>query len=490
MVIYIQNRMDRLRTLLMLILIVSSNVIEAQAPQSFNYQAVARDASGNILANTAVSIRISVHQGSSTGTIVYSESFAANTNQFGLFTLNIGQGAIESGLFGVINWGAGNYWMQVEMDPLGGTNFTDMGASQLLSVPFALYSDQSGTPGPTGATGVTGPTGILPAGTASGNTTYWDGTDWVLNSDNLYNSGSKIGIGTSNPTHKLDVIGSNSFVDGNYSFYSTLNTDIGQYHGMFYNMVNGYKGFAGMNRTWYDSPPYDSLRMSMIIFDSTKTHLVAFVPYYEQYWGLRIKVTNGLPNSILSNMYSNTRGVDVGLYINAGSVLLRSVRGHYFSKIALDTNSMALKYSYSKDSAATYLPRFAVDTLGNAYIAKSLGVNLPALGVSNSTFQVSGSMSANVVNLTASDSPYDVLSTDFSVFFTTGNADCILNLPPAIGSLGRIYILKKIDAAGTGTLTIYPDGTETIDGSASIVLPASAIGIMRVQSDGLNWQTW
>jgi hypothetical protein len=43
------------------------------------------------------------------------------------------------------------------------------------------------------------------AGSATGNTTYWDGTQWVLNSSNIYNAGANIGIGTTSPTYKLSV---------------------------------------------------------------------------------------------------------------------------------------------------------------------------------------------------------------------------------------------------------------------------------------------
>ena len=64
--------------------------LRAQAPQSFNYQAVARDVSGKILANQNVGVKIIIHVGSSTGTPVYAETFTTTTNLFGLFTLAIG----------------------------------------------------------------------------------------------------------------------------------------------------------------------------------------------------------------------------------------------------------------------------------------------------------------------------------------------------------------------------------------------------------------
>ena len=71
----------------------------AQAPESINYQAVARDNSGNLLANQAIRFRLSILQGSVVGTVVYSETQLKTTNQFGLATLSIGSGTVLSGSF-------------------------------------------------------------------------------------------------------------------------------------------------------------------------------------------------------------------------------------------------------------------------------------------------------------------------------------------------------------------------------------------------------
>jgi hypothetical protein len=70
-----------------------------------------------------------------------------------------------------------------------------------------------GVRGATGSTGVTGATGSVGSGTAIGNTTYWDGTQWVLNNNNIYNAGANVGIGNAIPSHKLDVTGSGRFTD-------------------------------------------------------------------------------------------------------------------------------------------------------------------------------------------------------------------------------------------------------------------------------------
>ena len=131
-----------------LILMVLINQAIAQVPQGFNYQAVARNSVGVLIQGTTLGIKLSIHQGSATGTVVYSERQTPATNQFGLFTVTVGQGTFLSGnAFNTLNWSTGNYWLEVEMDVTGGSTYTTMGTSQLLTVPYALYADKVGTAG-------------------------------------------------------------------------------------------------------------------------------------------------------------------------------------------------------------------------------------------------------------------------------------------------------------------------------------------------------
>ncbi len=118
----------------------------AQAPQGLSYQAVARDNSGQLLPNQQLGLRISILNGSSLGPVVYQETFTPKTNSLGLFTLAIGYGTATSGNFDAINWGSGLKYLKVEMDPLGGTTYSDLGTTELMSVPYALYSSKSGNP--------------------------------------------------------------------------------------------------------------------------------------------------------------------------------------------------------------------------------------------------------------------------------------------------------------------------------------------------------
>jgi hypothetical protein len=128
---------------IMLVLTLSAM---SQAPQKFNYQSVVRDGDGNTIANQNVGIRISILQGSIEGPAVYTEAHSATTNAFGLVTLEIESGTVESGDLSSIDWGVNEYFLKVELDPTGGTSYQDMGTTQLLSVPYALYAHAIDTP--------------------------------------------------------------------------------------------------------------------------------------------------------------------------------------------------------------------------------------------------------------------------------------------------------------------------------------------------------
>ena len=112
----------------------------AQAPQKMSYQAVIRNSSNALLTSTPVGMQISILQGSSTGTAVYVETQTVSTNANGLVNLEIGTGAVITGTFATINWANGPYFIKTETDITGGTNYTISGTSELMSVPYALFS--------------------------------------------------------------------------------------------------------------------------------------------------------------------------------------------------------------------------------------------------------------------------------------------------------------------------------------------------------------
>ncbi|HBE40008.1 MAG TPA: hypothetical protein DDW27_02160 [Bacteroidales bacterium] len=121
----------------------------AQSPQKMSYQCVVRNTSGALVTNKSVGVRISILQGSASGTVVYQETYNPNpqTNANGLLTIEIGSGLIISGSFSSVNWSSGPYFLKTETDPSGGTTYTITGTSQLLSVPYehAIKRDNIGS---------------------------------------------------------------------------------------------------------------------------------------------------------------------------------------------------------------------------------------------------------------------------------------------------------------------------------------------------------
>lgn len=110
------------------------SLLQAQAPQGINYQAVARDGDGELLVDTEVTVQFDILAGSTDGPPVYSETHDVTTSSLGLFSAVIGQGSVVSGTFEDIAWSADSYFLQVSIDE------TVLGTSQFLSVPYALSS--------------------------------------------------------------------------------------------------------------------------------------------------------------------------------------------------------------------------------------------------------------------------------------------------------------------------------------------------------------
>jgi len=128
------------------ILILAVNFISdyGQAPSSFNYQAIVRDGSGSIIPSRTVSFRLGILEGSEGGSSVYTEKHVTATDDFGLVHLQVGKGIYVSGNFANIDWSSSEFFIKIEIDIDGGEDFTVMGTSQLISVPYSLFSETSG----------------------------------------------------------------------------------------------------------------------------------------------------------------------------------------------------------------------------------------------------------------------------------------------------------------------------------------------------------
>jgi hypothetical protein len=152
-----KNKMKKI--ILTVLVAVIADLLHSQVapPQGINYQAIARNTSGVEMTNSALTVRISIATDQAASNIVFQESHSVTTNAFGLFNLVIGSGTqLSTNGFSAISWATSAYYLKVEVD--AGSGFTDMGTTQLMSVPYALYAAASAG-GPTGPMGPTGPQG-------------------------------------------------------------------------------------------------------------------------------------------------------------------------------------------------------------------------------------------------------------------------------------------------------------------------------------------
>jgi len=130
--------MKRLFTLVLLAITI---VAKSQAPQLIPYQAIARDATGNAVTNQNIGFRFSIHDQTITGSVIWQEAQTVISNSLGVVVTNLGSASDLS----TVNWAQGDKFLQVEMDIAGGTNYSDAGTQQMMSVPFALHAQTATT---------------------------------------------------------------------------------------------------------------------------------------------------------------------------------------------------------------------------------------------------------------------------------------------------------------------------------------------------------
>ena len=208
--------------------------LNAQAPQGFNYQATVRNASGNLVISQNVSFSFNIIQGSQTADPAYSEEHTLSTDDLGQVSLVIGQGSPiqPTGVFSEIDWSIGNYYLAIELDT--GAGFVSMGTSQLLSVPYAMYSNSSGS---------------LPQGVSQGDLLIWDATLSAWTVSNNYNS---------SPT-TITTIPGNGLTQDDQNDYFTLTVG--------YNIESDGGYSIEQKGIVYDITPNPTIEQSVVVDD-------------------------------------------------------------------------------------------------------------------------------------------------------------------------------------------------------------------------------
>ncbi len=128
------------KLIFLLLIFLTAISVFSQSPQAFNYQGLARNANGTPLATRKIALRVSILAGSPTGKASFTETHETTTDAQGLFNIVIGRGVSTLNKLDSVKWNTGNHFLSMEIDPNGGKNFLLLGVTQLLSVPYALYS--------------------------------------------------------------------------------------------------------------------------------------------------------------------------------------------------------------------------------------------------------------------------------------------------------------------------------------------------------------
>lgn len=217
------------KSFLFLAFLFCFSLLQAQAPQGINYQAIARDGDGNLLAETAITVKFDILAGSTDGPPVYSETHDVTTSSLGLFTAVIGQGAVVSGVFEDIAWAADSYFLQVSIDE------TIIGTSQFLSVPYALSTAArkgiASVPGAVFHPNTSGPTWYASVGQGGAEITIEGGTATnVLVAPISLPHGARLTKFTAyfkdeSSENLTIVLNRETFGSGNFSGVASINTE-------------------------------------------------------------------------------------------------------------------------------------------------------------------------------------------------------------------------------------------------------------------------
>jgi hypothetical protein len=171
-------------------------IVTAQVPTQINYQGVARSTNGTPIANTTITVRLTIHENTATGNPIYSETRTVTTNSLGLYTVIMGSSDASSisGAINNINWANNPKYLEVEIDPAGGNSLVSIGTSQLNSVPFALHAQKADQ---ISSTATISSQQITSSYATTGQVLVWNGTNWLpttLPTGTTFTAGAGIAI--------------------------------------------------------------------------------------------------------------------------------------------------------------------------------------------------------------------------------------------------------------------------------------------------------
>ena len=248
----------------LLTLVVCATSLFAQTPEKLNYQAIVRNSSDMILANTNIGMQISILEGSDSGTVVYAETQTPTTNASGLVTIEIGTGTVVSGTFNTVDWSGNSYFIKTEIDIAGGSSYTITGTSQLLSVPYALHSKTAESI----SGGITETDPVFIASTANGisnsDITNWNSKLTTEVDGSITNEIELPAGGTDGQVLKTDGSGNYAWVDQTEEASSPTITTISSNKTL---TTNGIIFINGAHTATFPASPTDGMQLTICASD-------------------------------------------------------------------------------------------------------------------------------------------------------------------------------------------------------------------------------
>ncbi len=513
-------------------------MLRAQIPSGFNYQAAIRNGAGEVAANTNLSLRMSIHQNTFDGMIVYQETHNTTTNQFGLVNLIIGEGVPDQATFDAVPWHAtSSFFMQVEVDL--GDGFVDIGTQQLMSVPFAMASKK--------ATDVVLDelTDVNTTGATSGQVLEWNGTAWSPATDNntTYTAGAGISIAGTTISNTGDVSNTNEIqaltLSGNNLTLSNGGGSVALPTGTSYTEGSGID-IVGNVISANDASATNEIQAlsiaganislsngggSVTVPDASATNEIQALTLS----GINLSLSNGGGSVTLPTGTTYTEGAGIDIVGNAISATDASTTNE-IQALTLSGNNLSLSNgggSVTLPTGNTYTEGSGIDIVGNTISATDASATneIQALTLSGSNLSLSNgggtvalpdaSATNEIQALTLSGSNLSLSNGGGSVTLPTGTTytagsgisiagnaitntgdtdatNDITNITPHSGDVSGLYNNLQIASNSVGAAEIANDAvgaTEIASGAvgSTELAQMSATAGQILQWDGLGW---
>ncbi|MBI2269522.1 MAG: hypothetical protein HYU69_04095 [Bacteroidetes bacterium] len=468
------------RYIILVILLITFGVF-AQAPQKMSYQTVVRNGGNALMVNSAIGVQISILQGSSTGASVFAETHSVTTNANGLTTFEIGSGVTVAGSFAAINWGAGPYFIKTEIDPAGGANYTIAGTSELLSVPYSLFSA-----GAANAWNIMGNTGSSPNLNFIGTTDdkdlvfkrfniragFLDATNTAFGVGSFVNisGNSNIAIGhraLSSPlfsANSCTAVGKDALLNNTTG---TDNTAIGR-NSMRYNTTGLDNAAIGKDALGVNSTgSFNTACGEDALSNNDSGNNNSAIGNISLNWNI---VGNNNSAVGFEALFNSNGDFNTGIGSGAGKNLTTGLRN-----IMVGANTIA--------PSATANDQLNIgNTIYGNCLTKNIGINTTN---PNSRLEVAGSLTVPYVTTASATGTFVVNDTHYTIHIMNAIAD--VELPNAATCLGRVYILIANSGIGAKNISFSGGGSIYDDVTNTNITNISGGQRIQIQSNGTGW---